>query len=178
MMEPVTLLGCDKHHLEEAPVSPRSSYLRLETFISICINTLLSLIFVVLIFLGQKHIPVLGLHGIVLDMAPQTFMVTLMGCLIPGLLTRNRLKAGKLAWLDRRTVSGLGQVVGTAVLAAVLNTLAIVGLCWALLPHLLPEGASFLSLLIMKAIYGALLASVVTPWMIMRVTRPRAILTA
>ncbi len=155
-------------------MSSRFSYIRTETLISVCINTVLSLGFVLLVFHGQARIPVMGAHGIVLDMAPQTFMVTLMGCLIPGLLTRSRFQSGRLPWLDRPTAIGLMQVIFTAVLAAVLATLVVVVVCRTLLPYLLPSGASFVSLVLVKAVYGALLACVVTPWAIMRLTRRQA----
>ncbi len=151
----------------------RSSYIRTETIISICINTVLSLGFVFFVFHGQARIPVLGAHGIVSDLVPQTFMVTLMGCLIPGLLTRKRLLAGDLAWLDHGLEIGVGQVVVTAFIAAIVVTVVIVGICWTLLPHVIAGGLSFGHLVIAKVIFGASLAAFMTPWAIRRLLRSR-----
>ncbi len=147
-------------------MSSRAGYVRTETLISVAINTVLSLAFVHVVFHAQARIPVLGAHGIVPDMAPQTFMVTLMACLVPGLLTRQRLLAGRLPWVARDTRISVGKVIATAIASALVMTGLVVGLCWALLPHLLPNGLAFTPLLLEKAVYGALLAAVATPWAI------------
>jgi hypothetical protein len=70
-------------------MSSRTQYIVVETLISVGINTALSIGFVFLVFHGQSHISATGPHGIVFDMAPQTFMISLMSCLVPALLTRS-----------------------------------------------------------------------------------------
>ena len=144
----------------------RAIYIRTETSISVAINTVLSLAFVYFVFHGQARVPVLGPHGIVPDMAPQTFMVTLMACLVPGLLTRRRLLAGGLPWTERGIRIPVGKVVRTSIASALVMTGLAMGLSWVLLPHLLPNGLAFTPLLLAKAVYGALLAAVATPWAI------------
>ncbi len=152
-------------------MSSRSSYIRTEVLISVLINTVLSVAFVIGVFHGQARIPVLGTHSVVRDMAPQTFMVTLMSCLVPGLVTRRRLRTGALGWHPGINGTRAVHVVVSAVLAALAMTLLVTSLCWLVLPHLLPDGVTFSVLLIAKAAFGALLASLITAWAIARVLR-------
>ena len=110
-------------------------------------------------------------------MAPQTFMVILMSCLVPGLLTRRRLAAGTLAWhtVERRGSSAHIFLMGSVL--AIVGTVVVLAVCWAILPDLLPMGVSFRSLVIAKALFGMLLAAIVTPWAILRVLRENASLS-
>ena len=152
-------------------MSSRTQYVLIETLISVAINTALSIGFVFLIFHHRSQIPATGSHGIVADMAPQTFMVVLMSCLVPGLLTRRRLSVGSLSWQNRESQMTSSHVWLTAGILAALGTCLIVGLSWSTLPYLLPFGVRFHSLVIGKALFGMMLAAMVTPWAIARVLR-------
>lgn len=152
-------------------MSSRTQYLFTETAISVVINGVLSTAFVFLIFHGQSRVVAGGRHGIIVDMAPQTFMVTLMACLVPSLLTRRRHATGKLAWhkpFPRTLLSSLWfRASGTAILA----TDTVIVFAAATFPHLFPGGVRFASLLIGKILFVMALASIVTPWAITRVLR-------
>lgn len=152
-------------------MSSRTQYVRAETLISMVINIALSVGFVFLVFRGQQRISTSGLHGIVPDMAPQTFMVLLMSCLVPGLLTRRRIAAGALTLHTAAGRSTSSAIVLKGIILALAGTVAAVALSWAILPRLLPMGVNFGSFVVAKALYGMLLAAMATPWAIGRVLR-------
>ena len=114
----------------------------------------------------QTLISATGVHGIVGDMVPQTFMVILMSLLIPSILTRRRRVTGALSWHDAGRAGAPYNIFLWAGLAALLGTSLVLALSWLILPALLPVGVSFDSLLRAKAAFGALLAAAVTPWAI------------
>src|SRR6202044_755112 len=111
----VQRLACQKSNLDKAEPLPtemhqlllwssmhplRAKYLASETAVSMAINTAISVGFAWLVFHGHDHVPSSGPGGLVLDAAPQTFMITLMSTLVPSLITRKRMHSGHLdAWL-------------------------------------------------------------------------------
>ncbi len=149
-------------------MASRTQYIVGETAISVAINTALSIAFVFLAFHGMTTIPT---RSITLDMAPQTFMVTLMGCLVPALLTRRRIRINALTWHKSQLQIVLAHLWGRAVIAALFLTVVVVLVCWLALPRLTPGGVTFHALLLCKATFGALLAAGVTPWAIRKVLR-------
>lgn len=149
-------------------MSQRANYVVHETLISVAINTVLSIGFVFLVFRGQSRIAASGAHGIIVDMVPQTFMVTLMSCLIPGLLTRSRHVKGSLPWNLNINPAPLRHVFVRAITVALVVTCVVVAMCWGAFPHLLASGVGFLPLLVAKASFGAALSAVVTPWAVFK----------
>ena len=150
-------------------MSSRARYIVGETFISIGINVALSIGFVYLAFHGLPRISVEGRHGIVVDMLPQTFMVVLMSCLVPSLLTRKRLLRGALLWRGTHCRASALSVVLTALVAAVLAAAFAVAVCHVAMPRVAPLGVPFGQLLFWKAVYGMVLAAVATPLSMTRV---------
>lgn len=67
-----------------------------QTIISIVFNTIISGVFARAIFHGVEQIPPWGAQGIVVDLVPTVFMITLMLTVILTLITRGRLRKGKL----------------------------------------------------------------------------------
>ena len=66
-----------------------------ETAISMAINGVLSAVFYFAFFHGLAKVPVWGVGNYAFDFVPQSFMVALMGTLVPGLLTlKARAKLG------------------------------------------------------------------------------------
>jgi hypothetical protein len=100
----------------------KRSYVAFETLISVAINTILSVGFVYLVFHRQTLIPATGVHGIVVDMVPQTFIVILMSFLVPSILTRRRRVTGALSWHDAGSASAPYNIFLWAGLAALLGT--------------------------------------------------------
>lgn len=136
-------------------------YVLMETAISAAINAVLSVIFALVVF-GTGTVD-LGARATWLDMAPQSFMVALMGTLVPTLLTRRRVAAGRLA----ATVGAGNVAIASLATAAVA---AIIGV--ALYAVLVPAGVLAAWLFVLgKAIYGAALAAVVTPLALRRLLR-------
>jgi hypothetical protein len=146
----------------------RVKYLAVETAISMAINGLLSAGFAWLIFHGHDYVPINGPGGLVRDAGPQTFMIALMGTLVPSLITRQRMRAGHLdAWLQRH--SGARQRRGSTIFLRAL-VMAIVGVALGLainqtiLPLLFPAALAYERVLLFKTVYGLLVALVVTPF--------------
>lgn len=138
-----------------------SRAIRRETIISIVINVLISAFFFMLFFGLQAPAPVRGLGGYAFDFLPQSFMVALMGSLVPGLLTASRAKTlARLTYLNRRAASAIVlRSVLTAIGAALLvggATAAILFLVGLLTVDPLPG-------LIGKMAFGGTLALFVTP---------------
>ena len=150
-------------------MSSRRQYVAKETLISVAINAALSVGFGFRVFHGEARVMATGRHGIVADMAPQTFMVTLMSCLVPGLLTHSRSAAGNLEWHQQTTKTIISQVWLRALGMALFAACLVVAVSWAVLPHLLAGGVVFGELVIDKAVFGMILAALITPWAITRV---------
>ncbi|NML05871.1 hypothetical protein [Sphingomonas sp. G-3-2-10] len=128
-----------------------------ETAISIAINAVLSVAFALLVFGGRESID-LAARDVLFDMAPQSFMVAFMGTLVPGLLTRKRLAAGRIAGFGERVVPGrpVLRAFATAVAAAAAGT----GLIALVQPDMSVALPVFVAA---KAVYGGVLAAIVTP---------------
>jgi hypothetical protein len=147
-------------------MNSRTRYIAMETLISVAINVALSIGFVFLVFHGQSLVKVMGRHGVVGDMAPQTFMVVLMSFLVPSLLTRRRLTKGVLIWSNPVATRRGFNAFFWAIPAAAAGTCLVVGLSWLVLPKIWPTAVAFFPLLLAKAAFGGVLAAVITPWAI------------
>lgn len=126
----------------------RNAILLRETAVSIVINSLLSIAFFVAVFGLDVPVPVADLGP---DFLPQTFMIALMGSLVPALLLRRKL-------------GGPVRPVVLRALAIALASLVVIGggallLCLAQGTVLLDP----LDALAVKAAFGAFLSVLVTP---------------
>jgi hypothetical protein len=155
-------------------MTSRTRYIAMETLISVAINAALSIGFVFLVFHGQQEIYAGGRHGMIADMAPQTFMITLMACLVPALLARKRHTTGKLDWHGPSTSASVSKILVRALLVAALTTCFVVAISEAILPRLFAGGLSFGPFLLGKATFGMILAAIVTPWTIVKVLCQKA----
>ena len=137
-------------------------YVRKEQMISIAINGALSLVFFLIVFGQASVIPLWGVGNWVFDFLLQSFMIALMGTLVSGMLTMRRLRAGTLQpapWQSRLPSSLVGRALVLSVAAALLGTAAITAAVWA-------SGLAELSwtpALVLKVLYGLILAAIVTP---------------
>jgi len=146
-------------------------YILIETLISVVINTVISIGFVWFAFGGQQHITVAAL---IPDAIPQSFMIALMSTVVPALLTRRRVREGAIAALSRTYPKLLRSLPVRALAAAVVATMVGLATHSAVLTILAPDGLSFGTTLALKAIYGAILATVVTPPMLLIALSDRA----
>ncbi|WP_442680885.1 hypothetical protein ACSBM8_06795 [Sphingomonas sp. ASY06-1R] len=139
-----------------------AGYIRRETRVSMAINAALSLAFYLLFFGLGGPVPIGGLGGFAFDFIPQSFAITLMSVLVPGLLTARKLAAGKLApqpgksalprslWLRGLLMASLAALVGAAGGGVLMLACGSAWIAW-------PAGAAI------KIVYGLLLARIVTP---------------
>ena len=145
----------------------RAKYLASETAVSMAINAAISVGFAWLVFHGHDHVPSSGPGGLVRDAAPQTFMITLMSTLVPSLITRKRMHSGHLdAWLRRQpgpSPAPARKIILRAFLLALAAMVLGLGLNAAILPLLFPIGLGYGKVFALKAVYGALVALVITP---------------
>lgn len=134
-------------------------YLATEIAVAVVINALLSLIFVVAVFGGRTEIPLWGRHGLLIDAVPQGFMVALMSCMVPSVLTRRRRATGVIGSLPSAFL-----LPGSLLVRSLLIAAAAAAVSWALQAALLPPIAlrwSFAAVLGFKCGYGALLGAAV-----------------
>lgn len=127
-----------------------------ETAISVVINMVLSALFFVAVFArGPVRLADIGP-----DLVPQSFMVALMGSLVPGLLTARRAPTGRR-----------GPIVVRSFVVALIAAVVIGGGGWLLL-----RGSSaviaYPAALAARVVLGGLLAALVTPFAVRHAGRP------
>jgi hypothetical protein len=127
-------------------MNPRRVVAR-ETALSVAINGLLSLLFFLAVFGTARPVawPALAVDGL-----PQSFMVALMGSLVPGLIVGARLGRAR------------GPIVRRALLFAAAALLLLGGGGWLLL-HGRAGTVAAGTALAAKVAYGAALGAIVTP---------------
>lgn len=145
-------------------------YLAVETAIGAVINAVLSLAFVLLIFGRMTMVPVFGAGGLIVDAVPQTLMVSLMSMLVPGLLTRKRLREGKVAGAPP---PGIVTIVARAVIVALVAMVVLTGLQFMIL-SLGPSAYPFGAVLVAKMLYGAILGALVARYGVRRLLTGQA----
>lgn len=138
------------------------AYIRRETIASVIINALFSAGVFVLLFHGLELVPYWGIGNYVFDFAPQSFMIALMATLVPGAIAMKRQRSGKLPPGGPANALPGNLVVRGVVLglASAFCGLALAGaLAWLSGAATIDAGQA----LVLKVVYGAVLAAVVTP---------------
>ena len=141
-------------------MTDRRRYVRSETAVSAGINASFSLLFVLLVFGVSGDVPVWGFGNFVFDFLPQSFAIGLMATLVPALLTRKAIAAGRVdgSFHGARPGSVVRLALRNALLAAVTGTTV-----WAAAFFILgTEAIAFPAALSVKIGYGALLGAIVT----------------
>lgn len=138
-------------------------YIRTETAISVIINSILSGLFTWAAFSRQSAASVWGSGGVAFDFFPQTFMITLMSVLVPTMVTRKRMRDGRITPSAPPSSQLPGNVMVRALLVAAMGMVAFGSLAVATLYMLGIEAVRFQVLLPGKIAYGALVALLVTP---------------
>lgn len=86
-------------------------YIRRETLVNVAINCFFAALFFFVVFGGQDRVPVWGLGNWVFDFIPQSFMIALLGTIIPGALAAKRLgwgnSIGRLGAISSMLVGGI-----------------------------------------------------------------------
>lgn len=127
-----------------------------ETCISIVINGVISAGIGLLLFGLDRPVPSAALAW---DFLPQSFMIALMGTLVPSLLLRKRLGVGVRDILPRAVAMAVAAALLPGALAALLTRISLNGS--------MDAG----DVLLLKAVYGATLAAIVTPIMLIALLR-------
>lgn len=127
-----------------------------ETCISIVINGAISVGIGLLLFGLDRPVPSAALAW---DFLPQSFMIALMGTLVTALLLRKRLGVGVGDILRRAVAMAVAAALLPGALAALLTRISLNGS--------MDAG----DVLLLKAVYGATLAAVVTPIMLIALVR-------
>jgi hypothetical protein len=142
-------------------------YVAIETIVGVVINSALSLGFTLLALGGRDVAPWWGPGGVAFDFIPQVFMITFATTLATTLLARQRLKAGAVAPLAAPDAGWLARAPANPLLRAVVFGLAVaVVLVPASLMALSASGATEISapaLIVLKVVYGAVLAAAIAP---------------
>ncbi len=138
-----------------------TSYILKESFISMLFNSLFSFGFTYAFF---QHSASIMKHDLIIDALPQTFAVTFFGMLIPTLITRKRLRTGLLTTLDIKPTILPYNVLLRAIFCGVL--IAVMGLVghYIVFNYFNIESIPFITALVYKTLYGALLSLIVTPF--------------
>ncbi len=148
--------------LKAGRVSTARGYIRRETMISMAINAALSLAFYLAVFHVTDRVLLWGLGNWVFDFVPQGFMIGLMSTLVPGALTAGRLRRGEVLYLDSTT--GLPRRLGIrALLLALTSAVGGTIVMAAAMQAVDIQQLGAISAGVLKVIYGAALAAIVTP---------------
>ena len=126
-----------------------AALIRRELIASVLINAVLSIVFFCVDFGLDGPVPLARFGP---DFLPQAFMIALMGSAVPGFLTARRV-AG----------SGRRRILLRALAVALAATIAAGGGAWlacSLLPY---TRLGYFTALLVKVVFGATLAAVVTP---------------
>jgi len=149
------------------------TYIRNETIVSIIINAAAGLFFAWLVFGSMDGVPLLGGMGTLLfDSAPQSFLIAFLVTLILTLVTRKRLRDGKLTAVQNAEPHWLPKnLLLRALLLGTVTCLIGVGLHWLLLPLISPAIWPVAAVLVFKAAYGGLLGLLIPPLALAAVLR-------
>jgi hypothetical protein len=134
-------------------------------------SAVISLGFCLLIFGRQQRVPVVGLHGLIVDALPQTFMIALMATLVPTLLTQSRLRRGLIPARIGSSVPARWGALLNSITVAVGATLLMVGLHLILLVG--PASFGFVWVATAKTLYGFTLGALLAGAAALRVIRER-----
>ncbi|MBA15310.1 MAG: hypothetical protein CMN73_03035 [Sphingomonas sp.] len=139
-----------------------AQYIRRETFISMMINGALSAAFFLLIFVWFSPVPLWGIGNWIFDFLPQSFMIGLMSTIVPGAITKKRLRDGTVRPSGAQTrlpqslilrallLAAASALIGTAAIAAIAALTGAAEIGWS-------------EAFALKVLYGIILAAIVTP---------------
>lgn len=145
-----------------------TAYIRRETLISMVINSVLTLLFFLLLFGGMAHVPQWGVGHWAFDFIPQSLMIALMSTLVPGLLTRRAVASSRIMANGPPSRLPANPVVRAIAVALAVTTIVVALVVAA---HLVvsasgqgtPSTIPFAAALAIKLAYAAVLAAAVTP---------------
>ncbi|WP_319534939.1 hypothetical protein [uncultured Vibrio sp.] len=138
------------------------SYVKKESLLSFVINSVLSLLFLYLVFYPVENLPVWGVDGLLLDSMIQGFAIGLMASLVPTLITSKRVAVGKLNGFKMRDNWLSRHYIIASLLFALLSALLSLMINFGGFLLLDINSVSFNSALLFKVIFGGVLGALVT----------------
>lgn len=148
--------------MDKASASDVQSYIRRETMVGIVVSLVLSPTVYLAGFYGQDPVQLWGAGNWLFDFLPQSFMIALMASLAPGAITLRRIARGSVMTVAGTSMLPRGLVARSLVLA-VLSAAIGSGFFAAICLGFGLETLAATPALLVKTIYGGLLAAVVTP---------------
>ena len=139
------------------------NYILKETLISSIINALFSIAFFVAMFHNKTELILGGTSGLTMDFLPQAFFVGLFAALPSSLLTLKRLRTGAVSPVGKKRLP-LPQSLPVRLGCLTLASLILFGGGTVLILSLSgPMELSFVTALVVKAVYGILITIIITP---------------
>ncbi|WAH55283.1 hypothetical protein LZ023_19705 [Pseudomonas silvicola] len=156
--------------MNHSPV-PAHRYIQRETLLGCAINAAIALFFAALLFHNAPVIPLWGSKGIAIDLVPTVFMLTLFGSLAISLLTRQRLRQGRIAPPHNHPSSWIAALASLplpvrTVIVALLMTVALVPLTCLALMTLAVDALAFWPFVAFKMGYAAIVGALSAPWIL------------
>lgn len=116
-----------------------------------------------LVFGKQDRIELWGPHGLALDCAPQTFMISLMSVLVPTAIARRRLRMRHIVgYTGVQVVGWLRNLWWRALLIAVALTVILGTTSVGVMAAIWKGAVGFWTAFPFKLLYGALVALIAT----------------
>ena len=139
-------------------------YIAVETAISLGLNIAFSALFFFIVFGRSDHIDLWGTHGFALDYFPQTFMIALMSVIVPTILTRKRVKGGRVMRRESSMSARLPKnVILRAIMLACLACVTLAAVAVWITASFWSVEPAHSNLLLLKLAYGAAVAAILTP---------------
>jgi len=136
-------------------------YIITESMISMLFNAAFSFGVTYLVLRSQ---PVVAKSELIIDALPQSFFVTFFGTLVPTLITRARLRAGKITSQPYRKTFLPNNALLRAISMGIMVGLAGYAIHFLVINAVSIESLALSTTLTYKTLYGAALSWVVTPW--------------
>ena len=136
-------------------------YIITESVISMLFNAVFSFGVTYLFFKGQQLIQK---SELIVDALPQTFFVTFFGTLVPTLVTRARLRTGRITSQPYRKTLLPNNALPRAISMGIMVSLAGYAVHFLVINALGIETLTLSATLTYKTLYGAALSWLVTPW--------------
>lgn len=147
-------------------------YIVRETMISFLANGLVNSFVVWVVFDSKSEVSLFGFGGMAMDFVPQLGAITLVGSLIPALLTRCRLGKGKISQKFLTVAIEPAAILRNSVVAAACVILGLGLSTTAILACLWPGPYTFAQVFAIKSIVGCLVPFIITPraigWVLQR----------
>lgn len=138
-------------------------YIAKETRVSFLANFLVNSVVVWLIFQGRSEVSLFGGGGVAIDFIPQLAAIAFIGSVVPALITRSRLKRGKVGAEGEAAPMSLAALVRNSVRTAACVMLALGAASTVILAAVWPGPYTFAQVFAIKSIVACIVPFITTP---------------